>query len=230
MRLSNPGLRTGDRPARRSPILVAGSGVPRALERKKMIRLSVRKLRRLGDPESLLRRAVLINNTLESARAAVPLLPNLTAQQSSYTMEEEQIIAGVRCTDQFPTSSTISPSSTLLPSSTVSTNVCPASSYIYPATSSVSPAASLLGGPDDSLSARLQPPAPITPIPDWTGGQDWPAAQDSPGGPAGQTVGSSEEEWEGSGGAGLEWREQQQSCQYPGLPSWDLYDCNISVA
>jgi len=49
-------------PVRRRPLLV---GPPKKItEKKRMVRISVRKLKKLDDPEARLRRAVLINNTL----------------------------------------------------------------------------------------------------------------------------------------------------------------------
>ena len=67
--------------------------------KQKMIRMSVRKLRRLGDVESALHRAVLLNNTLEVARAtAATAATAATTQQtqSQYSSEEERVLAEVR--------------------------------------------------------------------------------------------------------------------------------------
>ena len=68
--------------------------------KQKMIRMSVRKLRRLGDVESALHRAVLLNNTLEVARAtaATAATAATTTQQtqSQYSSEEERVLAEVR--------------------------------------------------------------------------------------------------------------------------------------
>merc|ERR1719244_1352141 len=40
-----------------------------------MMRMSQKKLRKIGDPENLLHRAVLINNTLECIRLPAPITP-----------------------------------------------------------------------------------------------------------------------------------------------------------
>ena len=65
--------------------------------KQKMIRMSVRKLRRLGDVESALHRAVLLNNTLEVARATAATAAATTQQtQSQYSSEEERVLAEVR--------------------------------------------------------------------------------------------------------------------------------------
>merc|ERR1719336_609474 len=59
--------------------------------------MSVRKLRRLGDVESALHRAVLLNNTLEVARATAATAAATTQQtQSQYSSEEERVLAEVR--------------------------------------------------------------------------------------------------------------------------------------
>ena len=80
--------------------------------KQKMIRMSVRKLRRLGDVESALHRAVLLNNTLEVARAtAATAAATATAAtqqtQSQYSREEERVLAEVRL--QAPLSHAPSP-------------------------------------------------------------------------------------------------------------------------
>ena len=66
--------------------------------KQKMIRMSVRKLRRLGDVESALHRAVLLNNTLEVARATAATATATATQQtqSQYSREEERVLAEVR--------------------------------------------------------------------------------------------------------------------------------------
>ena len=74
--------------------------------KQKMIRMSVRKLRRLGDVESALHRAVLLNNTLEVARATATTTQQT---QSQYSSEEERVLAEVRL--QPPLSHAPSPAS-----------------------------------------------------------------------------------------------------------------------
>ena len=64
--------------------------------KQKMIRMSVRKLRRLGDVESALHRAVLLNNTLEVARATAATAATTQQTQSQYSSEEERVLAEVR--------------------------------------------------------------------------------------------------------------------------------------
>ena len=64
--------------------------------KQKMIRMSVRKLRRLGDVESALHRAVLLNNTLEVARATAATATTTQQTQSQYSSEEERVLAEVR--------------------------------------------------------------------------------------------------------------------------------------
>merc|ERR1711970_422595 len=72
------------------------------LERNKMMRMSLRKLRKIGDPENLLHRTVLINNTLECVRKSEsientgsPYKMN-TYDHSNYSPEEEQILNSIR--------------------------------------------------------------------------------------------------------------------------------------
>merc|ERR1712203_830823 len=55
-------------PVRKSPILLGSWKNKKILEKHKMMRMSQKKLRKIGDPENLLHRAVLINNTLECIR------------------------------------------------------------------------------------------------------------------------------------------------------------------
>merc|ERR1711970_1235798 len=72
------------------------------LERNKMMRMSRKKLMKIGDPENLLHRAVLINNTLECVRKSEsientgsPYKMN-TYDHSNYSPEEEQILNSIR--------------------------------------------------------------------------------------------------------------------------------------
>jgi len=67
-----------------------------------MMRMSQKKLRKIGDPENLLHRAVLINNTLECIRKSEsientgsPCKMN-TYDHSNYSPEEEQILNSIR--------------------------------------------------------------------------------------------------------------------------------------
>merc|ERR1712179_254663 len=55
-------------PVRKSPILLGSWKNKKILEKNKMMRMSQKKLRKIGDPENFLLRAVLINNTLECVR------------------------------------------------------------------------------------------------------------------------------------------------------------------
>ena len=66
------------------------------------MRMSLKKLRKIGDPENLLHRAVLINNTLECVRKSEsientgsPCKMN-TYDHSNYSPEEEQILNSIR--------------------------------------------------------------------------------------------------------------------------------------
>ena len=86
--------------ARRSPLLVGSLHKNwDNIGKQKMIRLSIRKLKKLGDPESGLCKAVLINNTLETVkRNSSSSMTNSfdVEQRSQYTSEEERILANVR--------------------------------------------------------------------------------------------------------------------------------------
>ena len=87
--------------ARRSPLLVGSLNKNwDNIGKQKMIRLSIRKLKKLGDPESGLCRAVLINNTLETVKrnSSSSSMTNSfdVEQRSQYTSEEERILANVR--------------------------------------------------------------------------------------------------------------------------------------
>merc|ERR1711913_201362 len=89
-------------PVRKSPILLSSWRNKNSFKRHKMMRMSLKKLRKIGDPENLLHRAVLINNTLESVR-------NLESAESSehsekmdafdhsnYSPEEEEILNSIK--------------------------------------------------------------------------------------------------------------------------------------
>merc|ERR1712203_321689 len=89
-------------PVRKSPILLGSWKNKKILERNKMMRMSLKKLRKIGDPENLLHRAVLINNTLECVRKSEsientgsPCKMN-TYDHSNYSPEEEQILNSIR--------------------------------------------------------------------------------------------------------------------------------------
>merc|ERR1712013_525817 len=89
-------------PVRKSPILLGSWRNKKILEKQKMMRMSLKKLRKIGDPENLLHRAVLINNTLDYVRktesnentgAACKMN---TYDHSNYSPEEEQILNSIR--------------------------------------------------------------------------------------------------------------------------------------
>merc|ERR1711970_303616 len=89
-------------PVRKSPILLGSWKNKKILEKNKMMRMSLKKLRKIGDPENLLHRAVLINNTLECVRKSEsmentgsPCKMN-TYDHSNYSPEEEQILNSIR--------------------------------------------------------------------------------------------------------------------------------------
>merc|ERR1739849_71951 len=63
--------------------------------------MSVKKLKKIGDPETFLCRAVLINNTLESvksktyhgeSRRSVPVVPGPPLERSHYNEDEQRIL------------------------------------------------------------------------------------------------------------------------------------------
>ena len=66
--------------------------------KKKMIRLSVKKLKKIGDPETLLCRTVLINNTLESVKSNKSL-PGPSLERSQYNEDEQRILNRVLLPD-----------------------------------------------------------------------------------------------------------------------------------
>merc|ERR1712062_118067 len=89
-------------PVRKSPILLGSWKNKKILEKHKMIRISLKKLRKIGHPENLLHRVVLINNTLECVRKSEsmentgsPCKMN-TYDHSNYSPEEEQILNSIR--------------------------------------------------------------------------------------------------------------------------------------
>ena len=67
-----------------------------------MMRMSLKKLRKIGDPENLLHRAVLINNTLDYVRKSESnedtgsACKMNTYDHSNYSPEEEQILNSIR--------------------------------------------------------------------------------------------------------------------------------------
>merc|ERR1711892_1397606 len=97
--------RTGKDMARKSPILLASWKNKNSFEKHRMVRMSLKKLRKIGDPEKLLHRAVLINNTLECMRNGGTnenTGPDCkkessinTYAASSYSTEEEQILNSI---------------------------------------------------------------------------------------------------------------------------------------
>merc|ERR1711862_829838 len=90
-------------PVRKSPILLGSWKNKKILEKQKMMRMSLKKLRKIGDPENLLHRAVLINNTLDYVRKSESNNENTgsackmnTYDHSNYSPEEEQILNSIR--------------------------------------------------------------------------------------------------------------------------------------
>merc|ERR1711892_1303041 len=97
--------RTGKDMARKSPILLASWKNKNSFEKHRMMSLSLKKLMKIGDPEKLLHRAVLINNTLECMRSDGTYAntgPDCrkessinTYAASNYSTEEEQILNSI---------------------------------------------------------------------------------------------------------------------------------------
>merc|ERR1712123_533021 len=97
--------RTSKNMARKSPILLASWKNKSIFEKHRMVRMSLKKLRKIGDPEKLLHRAVLINNTLECMRNGGTnenTGPDCrkessinTYAASNYSTEEEQILNSI---------------------------------------------------------------------------------------------------------------------------------------
>merc|ERR1711862_957916 len=90
-------------PVRKSPILLGSWKNKKILEKQKMMRMSLKKLRKIGDPENLLHRAVLINNTLDYVRKSESNNEDSgsackmnTYDHSNYSPEEEQILNSIR--------------------------------------------------------------------------------------------------------------------------------------
>merc|ERR1711892_623216 len=98
--------RTSKDMARKSPILLVSWKNKNSFEKHRMMRMSLKKLRKIGDPETLLHRAVLINNTLESVRNGgtnEDTGPDCrkessinTYAASNYSTEEEQILNSIQ--------------------------------------------------------------------------------------------------------------------------------------
>ena len=97
--------RTINQSVRKSPLLIVSFKNKNRMEKKRMMRMSVKKLKNIRDPESLLYKAVLINNTLESLRKTWNIkhieMDNKmsnncinadTLTHSRYSAEEEQIL------------------------------------------------------------------------------------------------------------------------------------------
>merc|ERR1712038_30922 len=89
-------------PVRKSPILLGSWKNKKILEKHKMIRISLKKLRKIGHPANLLHKVVLINNILECVRKSEsientgsPCKMN-TYDHSNYSPEEEQILNSIR--------------------------------------------------------------------------------------------------------------------------------------
>lgn len=91
--------RISEKRIRKSPLLVSSlhKNWDTFGNKQKMIRLSVRKLRKIGDPETLLCRAVLINNTLETVKnSSQSPTSNTNLERSQYNEDEERILSTVR--------------------------------------------------------------------------------------------------------------------------------------
>jgi len=89
--------RTVDKRVRKSPLLVSSLHKNwDTIGKQKMIRMSIRKLKKIGDPESLLCRAVLINNTLETVKNSSKNTNNTNLECSQYSLDEERILNTVR--------------------------------------------------------------------------------------------------------------------------------------
>ena len=88
--------RTSQKRIRKSPLLVSSLHKNwDTTAKQKMIRMSVRKLKKIGDPESLLCRAVLINNTLETVKN-YNSFHSCNVERSQYSHAEEMILNTVR--------------------------------------------------------------------------------------------------------------------------------------
>ena len=91
--------RTSKDMARKGPILLASWKNKNSFEKHRMMRMSLKKLRKIGDPEKLLHRAVLINNTLDCIRnggmACRKESSINTYVASNYSTEEEQILSSI---------------------------------------------------------------------------------------------------------------------------------------
>ena len=97
--------RTINQPVRKSPLLIVSLNNKNRLEKKRMMRMSVKKLKNIRDPESLLYKTVLVNNTLERLRntwntksiemdnkMSNNCINTYTLTHSRYSAEEEQIL------------------------------------------------------------------------------------------------------------------------------------------
>merc|ERR1711892_913672 len=97
--------RTNKDQARKSPILLSSWKNKNIFEKHKMMRMSLKKLKKLGDPETGLHRAVLINNTLDCMRSdgtnedTGPVCKKESSVTnyavSNYSTEEEQILNSI---------------------------------------------------------------------------------------------------------------------------------------
>merc|ERR1711892_1518430 len=97
--------RTNKDQARKSPILLSSWKNKNIFEKHKIMRMSLKKLRKLGDPETGLHRAVLINNTLDCMRNGGtkedtgPVCKKESSfanyAASSYSSEEEHILNSI---------------------------------------------------------------------------------------------------------------------------------------
>merc|ERR1712106_956331 len=98
--------RTSKDMAMKSPILLASWKNKNSFEKHRMVRMSLKKLRKIGDPEKLLHRAVLINNTLDCMRNGGNIEntgPDCrkessinTYAASNYSTEEENILSSIQ--------------------------------------------------------------------------------------------------------------------------------------
>merc|ERR1711872_661462 len=84
--------------ARRSPLLLSSCKKKERPERHKMLRLSMKKLRKIRDSECLLHKTVLISNTMESLRKGDDEMESASNNYdtSHYSPEEEEILNSIR--------------------------------------------------------------------------------------------------------------------------------------
>merc|ERR1711872_557766 len=89
-------------PVRKSPILLGSLKNKNNFERKKLMRMSLKKRRKIGDPENHLHRAVLLNNTIEFVRKLGSTEKSESVcdlneyDTSHYSLDEEEIFNSIR--------------------------------------------------------------------------------------------------------------------------------------